>query len=108
METTHLTWSPGNGTKYDVLVTLTDFDHTFMGHAPGTFVCTISGYPKSTVLCVSANEGFLHYTWVMEHTGLNEPDASCVTTMLATWMGIECAVCGEDWYVRSIRNPFTP
>ena len=104
-ETQQLTWTPGNGTVYDILLTKTDA--TFQGHAAGTFVATISNPGGPVVMFLNPDADLLIYSYVMEKTGLNEHDASCVTEMLAAAMGRRGAVTKAEWYKLGIKNPYT-
>ncbi|MDB4278659.1 hypothetical protein N9917_03575 [Deltaproteobacteria bacterium] len=94
--TAHLTWEPGNGTHYDVL--LTTLDKPFMGHGAGTIMAVISHNPAPVALFLSPGGGYLHWTYVMEKTGLGAHDASVVAEMIGPVIGREFAVhdCWTD------------
>ena len=69
----HLQWEPGNGTRYDVMVS--HLEQSFMGHGNGVCLVTVSdhGTPKSFF---ASRGGYIVHSWVSEKTGLNPHDAS--------------------------------
>lgn len=103
MESMRLLWEPGNGTRYELLVTRTD--STIFGASQGGFV-VVGPFSDKLRAMVVPLEGGLHYTYVMEKMGLNEIDASCVAVMLREALGIEAWPTDSEWFTKGIKRPF--
>ena len=102
----HLQWEPGNGTRYDVM--LTSLEQTFMGHSPdGTYLVTASNI-GSPLSFVTSKGGFLHFSYVQEKlNGMGIQDACVVTEMIAAALGRDFCVVQEPWYRESVPE-FAP
>jgi hypothetical protein len=92
----HVQWEPGNGTRYDVM--LTRVEQTFMGHGVGTYLVTVSDYGSPKSFFTSKNGGYLIHHWVSEKTGLNEHDASVVAEIVAAVLERPVGVVEAPWY----------
>lgn len=103
MSMTRLEWSPGNGTRYELLVT--EVPTTIFGSSNGGYV-VVGPFPDKLRAMVVSPEGGLHYSYVMEKMGLNEIDASCVTVMLREALGIEAWPSESEWFTKGIKRPF--
>ncbi len=103
MESMHLLWEPGNGTRYEILITKAAT--SIFGASQGGFVVVGPFSDKLRAMVVSP-EGGLHYTYVMEKMGLNEIDASCVTVMLREALRIEAWPMESEWFTSRIKRPF--
>lgn len=103
--TIHIQWEPGNGTRYDVLITA--LEQTFMGHAAaGTYLVTASD--RSPLSFVTSKGGFLHFSYVQEKLhGMGIQDACVVTEMVAAALDREFCVVDEPWYRESVPE-FAP
>jgi hypothetical protein len=102
MEGLQASWSPGNGTVYDVVIVR--LVSKFQGHGPGTYMATISNLGRPTVMFLNPSGGFLTWRYVAEKTGLNERDCNCVTEMLAAMTGREPGL--SDQHLREIPRRF--
>ena len=95
-----LQWEPGNGTRYDLMVTA--LGQAFMGHShQDTFLVTASNIAKP-VSFITSRGGFLHYSYVEEKTGLGIQDACVVTEMVAAVLERDFAVVSDSWYRESV------
>lgn len=100
----HVHWEPGNGTRYDVV--LVYLEQGFQGTGEGMVLVTASGFPRATAFVVNPAPGILHYSYVMEKSGLEAHDASVVTEIVAAVLGREAAPTKEHWYRERVKTPF--
>ena len=100
----HLQWEPGNGTRYDVIIT--HLEQSFMGHGVGIYLVTVSDSPRPTAFFVAKDGGYIVHHWVSEKTGLNAHDASVVTEMVGAALERPIGVIEEDWYRERVPVPF--
>lgn len=103
MESTRLLWEPGNGTRYELLVTRVETP--IFGSSGGGFIVVGPFSDKLRAMVVSLDGG-LHFSYVMEKMDLNEIDASCVTVMLGEALGIEAWPTDSEWFTKGIKRPF--
>jgi hypothetical protein len=101
----HVQWEPGNGTRYDVMIT--HLEQPFMGHGNGVHLITVSDNGSPKAFFCSKNGGHLIYRWVSEKTGLNSHDASVVAEIIAAVFDQPVAVVQESWYRRRVPE-FAP
>lgn len=79
-----VTWSPGNGTRYEVLITKLPVDAA--GHPAGTYMVVGPWPDRSRVVFVTPGS-FIHYSWIGEKMAIGPHDASVVAMMVAPHTG---------------------
>lgn len=100
----HVQWEPGNGTRYDVV--LVYLEQGFQGGGQGMVLVTASGFPRATSFIINPTSGILHWTYIMEKSGLEVHDASVVTEIVAAVLGRKAVLTDEDWYRDCVATPF--
>lgn len=85
----YITWSPGNGTRYDLIVTRLAVP--VYGHEAGTYMVVGPWTDRARVMFLG-DGGYLSYDYVAEKFGIGPHDASVVTMMLAPHIGREAGV----------------
>jgi len=83
----YLTWQPGNGTRYDIILTQLAVD-TY-GQKAGTWMVVGPWTDRARVMFLTPDGGFLAYNYVGEKMGIGPHDASVVAMMVAPHIGRE-------------------
>jgi len=87
-------------------VVLVYLEQEFQGTGKGMVLVTASGFPRATSFIINPNGGVLHFTYVVEKSGLEVHDASVVTEIVAAVLGREAVPTKESWYRESVQTPF--
>ncbi|NBR68244.1 MAG: hypothetical protein EBT79_13405, partial [Actinobacteria bacterium] len=82
----YITWQPGNGTRYDIILTQLTID-TY-GQKAGTWMVVGPWADRARVMFLTEG-GYLDHNYVGEKLGIGPHDASVVAMMVAPHIGRE-------------------
>jgi hypothetical protein len=85
----YLTWQPGNGTRYDIILVKLALD-TY-GQKAGTWMVVGPWSDRARVMFIDEG-GYISHQYVGEKFGIGPHDASVVTLMIAPHIGRETHV----------------
>lgn len=85
----YITWSPGNGTRYDI--TLVQLAIDTYGHKAGTWMIVGPWTDRARVMFMDEG-GYLAHSYVAEKLGIGPHDASVVAMMVAPHIGREAII----------------
>ena len=86
----YITWQPGNGTRYDLILVLLEVD-TY-GQKAGTWMLIGPWTDRARVMFLAPDGGYLAHQYVEEKLGIGPHDASVVAMMVAPHIGREAGV----------------
>jgi len=84
----YITWQPGNGTRYDLILTQLEVDT--VGPKSGSWILVGPWTDRPRVIFLDgATGGILHYSYIAEKFNVGPHDASVIALMVAPHVGRE-------------------
>ena len=83
----YITWQPGNGTRYDLILTKLEVDTVCPNS--GSWILVGPWTDRARVIFLDENGGPLHFSYIAEKFNVGPHDASVIALMVAPHIGRE-------------------